>query len=349
MFPNLAKKLATGAAVLGASIALPVQGLFSQLQDAPDFVEVACAQDSSLTSAMEDMGYVCKRVNYKTGYDLSSKRGTTMLQMDYKLHPPRFSWISLPCTRLSPLQNLTERDAFEWSNFEKKVACDLKRAEEVADAITCGLDAKPESDFAWEWPTHAARGWKSKAIQKLLAKLKKMNRLVFWCRFHGCAYGLTYKDIPILKGWTVLTSSRRLWLSLQRKCPGHPEHCECRGIAAQASAYYPAQMVREVTKAISHGWQDMEANQGFSLAADIEQYLLDIPAEVYGDQEPEIYVHEIEVRKQLREMSPSVFALSRTTFPQDPPTGRKLELIKQQMLRIHRASGYRPLAICSGC
>ena len=37
---------------------------------------------------------------------------------------------------------------------------------------------------------------------------------------------------------------------------------------------------------------------------------------------------------------PEVFALSRTTYPKDPPTGRKLELIKQQMLRIHRASGH---------
>jgi hypothetical protein len=41
VFPSLAKKLATGVAVLGASVALPVQGLFSQLHDAPDFVKIA--------------------------------------------------------------------------------------------------------------------------------------------------------------------------------------------------------------------------------------------------------------------------------------------------------------------
>eukprot|EP00435_Cladocopium_sp_Y103_P022896 s1673_g5.t1 len=289
---------------------------------------------------MEDMGYICKRVNYKSGYDLSSRRGTNMLKLDFKLHPPRFSWVSLPCTRLSPLQNLTDRTELEWTNFEKKVGSDLKRATEVAEAISDGLDVRPDADFAWEWPTPAARGWRSKAIQVLLAKMQKLGRPVYWATFHGCAYGLMYKNIPILKSWTVPTSSKRLWLSLQRKCPGHPEHCQCRGVAAQASAYYPPQMVRAVTKAISHGWQDLEARQGISLSHDIEHYLLDIPVETYGEEEPEIYVHEIEVRKQLRETTPDLFALSRTSFPKEPPVGRKLELIKQQMLRVHRASGH---------
>ena len=68
------------------------------------------------------------------------------------------------------------------------------------------------------------------------------------------------------------------------------------------------------------------------------------PSRIYGDQEPELYVYESEVRKQLREMSPKVFALSRTTFPKEPPTGRKLELIKQQMLRAG-ASRFRPFVL----
>ena len=47
-------------------------------------------------------------------------------------------------------------------------------------------------DFAWEWPTNASKGWKSKAIIKLLKKLRQLGRPVFWARFHGCAYGLEY-------------------------------------------------------------------------------------------------------------------------------------------------------------
>ena len=294
VFPSLAKKLATSVAVLGASVALPVQGLLSQIRDSPDFVEVACSQDSSLTASMEYHGYTCKRVNYKTGYDLSSKKGTSLLKLDFQLHTPRFSWVSLPCTRLTSLQNLTERSELEWSNFEKKVGADLKRADEVAEAISCGLDARMDFDFGWEWPTSAARGWKSRAIQRLLAKLSRLKRPVYWCRFHGCAYGLEYKGIPILKGWTVLTTNRHVWLTLQKKCTGHPEHAQCRGIAAQASAYTtPPRMVRDVTKAIIGGWQEAEARQGFSLTRDIEHFLLDVPEETYGDQMAEDGVPEL--------------------------------------------------------
>lgn len=230
VMPNLAQRLATSVAVFGATLALPVQGLMAQLQDAPDFVEVACAPTSALTAQMESMGYSCKRISFKGGYDLSSKIGTTMLRNEFQLHPPKFSWVSLPCTRLSPLQNLTERTEAEWSQFEKRVGRDLKRADEVAEAIEQGLDFRPDSDFAWEWPTGGVKGWRRRCIQRLLKKMQKRQRPVFWCRFHGCAYGLEYHGLPVLKGWTILTSNRKLWMSLQKKCPGHPEHAQCRGI-----------------------------------------------------------------------------------------------------------------------
>ena len=333
VMPNLAAKIATSVAVLGASIALPVQGLMAQIADTPDFVEVACAPTSSLTTKMEEMGYMCKRINYKSGYDLSVPAGTTMLKNEFKLHPPRFSWVSLPCTRLTSLQNLTERTELEWCQFEKRVGRDLKRADEVADAVCSGLDARPEMDFGWEWPTSAARGWRSKAIQRLLTKMEKLRRPVFWCRFHGCAYGLEHQGIPVLKGWTV-------WMSLQKKCPGHGEHAQCRGVAAQASAYYPAQMVSAVTKAISNGWIEADTKVGKTLTSDIETFLLDVPVEAYGDFPEEIFVKDEKVMEEVRLAEPELFALSRTSYPKEPPTGRKLELIKQQMLRIHRASGH---------
>ena len=341
VMPSLAKKLATSVAVRGAAITQPVQGLMAQLHDSPDFVEIACAPNSALTEQMEDYGFTCKRINYKSGYDLSSTRGTSMLKTEMKLHPPRFSWVSLPCTRLTSLQNLTERSEEEWCNFEKRVGRDLKRADEVAEGLCEALDADPEFDFAWEWPTSAAKGWKSKAIQRLLGKLEKIGRPAFWCRFHGCAYGLCFREVPVLKGWTVLTSNRRLWMSLQKKCPGHLEHAQCRGVAAQASAYYPQKLVQAICKAIVHGWQDKESDQGVSLHRDVEQFLLEIPLEDDGGgNHIELYYNQKRRIEEVHEEYPEVFALGRTTFPKEPPTGRKLELIKQQMLRIHRSSGH---------
>ena len=43
-------------------------------------------------------------------------------------------------------------------------------ADEVAQGIREGLDLRPESDFAWEWPTGAIRGWRGQAVQRLLKK-----------------------------------------------------------------------------------------------------------------------------------------------------------------------------------
>ena len=129
---------------------LPVQGLMAQIQDVPDFVEVACAPNSSLTAKMESMGFACKRYNCKSGYDLSTTTGTSMLKSEFKLHPPRFSWISLPCTRISPPENLCDRTELEWCQFDKRVNKDMKRADGVSEAICSGLDANPLSDFGWE-------------------------------------------------------------------------------------------------------------------------------------------------------------------------------------------------------
>ena len=180
-----------------------------------------------------------------------------------------------------------------------------------------------DGDFAWEWPTGAKKGWSSAAIS-----YPQVHAEVYWCRLDGCAYGLEFKGIPIRKGWTVLTSCRSLWLSLQKRCPGHPEHGECRGEAAQASAYYPPLMVKAVTKAVQVHWCSMEEKSSCSLASDVEHYLLGIEETA------------IEEENGRREEEPVIMALTRNRFPKEPPTGKKLELIRQQMLRVHRAAGH---------
>ncbi len=78
--PNLAKRLATRAAVIRAMMLAPTRGLLGQVSGNPDFMEVACAPESSLSSEMMKQGYSIKRINYKEGYDLESKRGTSMLK-----------------------------------------------------------------------------------------------------------------------------------------------------------------------------------------------------------------------------------------------------------------------------
>lgn len=66
VWPSLARKIATGVAVFGACLTQPVSGLIGQIAQVPDFVEVACAPTSGLTSRMEEMGFHCKTVRGTT-------------------------------------------------------------------------------------------------------------------------------------------------------------------------------------------------------------------------------------------------------------------------------------------
>ena len=335
LLPGVAKKIAVNAAVMGAMLLGPCHGLMGQLQDSPDFIEVACSPNSGLCLEMESKGYHIQRINYKEGYDLESKKGTALLKSTLKKQVPRFTWVSLPCTRISPLQNLTPRNDEEWAKFEKRQAHDLQRAYEVADGIMDVMENHDDVDFAWEWPANAKKGWDSKAISMIQRRMRRLGRSLFWCRLDGCAYGLCYNSIPVRKGWWILTSSRRLWLSLQKRCPGHKEHAECRGVIAQASAYYPPAMIRAATKATISSWTDYEESYGINLSLDVERHLLSLQHD--DDDEANHDVHMVE---RLRQEDPQVLALTRNRFPAEPPVGRKLELIRQQMLRVHRASGH---------
>ena len=171
---------------------------------------------------------------FKEGYDLDKASGTSLLQDLLQDRKPKHVWVSLKCTRLSSLNNLTQRDEEEEAAFQKRQARDLKRAQEVAGALDITLSNG--DDFSWEWPSGASKGWNSRAIQQLQRLAHKHHRHLFWCHFHGCAHGLEYNSFPVQKSWTVVTTCREVWLALQRRCPGHENHVHCRGPVAQASS-----------------------------------------------------------------------------------------------------------------
>ena len=329
---NLAKRLAVKAAMIGAMVLAPTSSLIGQLRGAADFMEIACSPESALSNEMIKMGYAAKRINYKEGFDLETRRGTSLLKQEIIHRTPRLAWVSLPCTRLSPLVNLTQRTEAEWAAFEKRQGADLRRADEVSDGICEGITNGME--FAWEWPTNAVKGWRSRAIRKLILRCKELGITLYWARCHGCAYGLKFNGLPVLKGWTILTTNRKIWLGLQRRCPGHTDHVECRGQVATASAYYPIQMVKAVTKAVASSWSDMDERARGSLGRDVEVCLCESS---YIDQEERMNWH-------VRSEEPGILALSRTKFPEEPPQGKKLEGIRQTMLRIHRASGHTSMS-----
>ena len=203
--PSLAKKLSVQAAVLGAMVLAPVHTLMSQMSGQVDFMEVACAANSSLSAEMEEKGFSIKRINFLEGYDLDTKKGTAQLRADIVSLKPRMTWVSLPCTRLSPLVNLTQRTEEEWGNFQKRQHRDLKRADEVSEAICEVLD--DGCDFAWEWPTGAAKGWKAKCISRLLSKMRSLERPVYWCRFHADFEELVSAN---LQPWSLALNAKEM-------------------------------------------------------------------------------------------------------------------------------------------
>ena len=93
-----------------------------------------------------------------------------------KSTPVGLAWVSMSCTRLSALQNLTPRDEFQMARFLKKRGQDLRRSEEVVDGLDHVL--RGGGDLAWEWPTTAVAGWKSRAIRKLEACEEAQQGLV---------------------------------------------------------------------------------------------------------------------------------------------------------------------------
>eukprot|EP00435_Cladocopium_sp_Y103_P048990 s1130_g14.t1 len=287
VMPPLAKKLAVSVATIGAALSQPVHGLFSQIAGSPDFMagspdfmEIACAEDSALRSSMASLGYACKRVNYKQGYDLSKKSGTAMLHTELKMHPPKFAWVSLPCTRLFPLQNLTERSLEEWSNFEKRRGADLKRADEVAEGLSNVLDSNPDFDFG---------GYGFHSNENVLGTSLMLSALEWWRRHLPTVHLLWSPPLsrPSLKDGKMLNVIKE----------------------------FPLTVTLSTT------------------SLDLRRTSLDLWRKMHQllNERP---ISGINLR------CPEVLALTRNTFPAEPPTGRKLELIKQQMMRIHRASGH---------
>ena len=193
--PSTARKLAANSAMLSAMMVMSVRGLFGQLSSGTDFVEIACSPTSSMTTAMEELGHHCTRVNFKSGYDLEKKSGTTALSQMIKEKRPRHAWVSLPCTRLTGLVNLTMRNEVEEAAFQKRQGRDLRRADEVVQAVEPMLEAG--DDVSWEWPTGAKKGWRSNAIQRLERLARRHGRRLYWCHFHGCAYGLQWRGHPV--------------------------------------------------------------------------------------------------------------------------------------------------------
>ena len=332
--PSLARRLAQAAA-LAATLMAPLSDLMGMTTNNLDLMEIACAPTSTLTSTFLDEGFQCRRINYKTGFDLETRKGTDLLAKEIGANPPRLGWVSMWCTRLSALQNLTMRTEEQMDKFLKRRGQDLRRCSEVVDSLEPILETG--GDVVWEWPRTAVAGWSSNAIKKLQKMIKRHHRQIYWIHIDGCQYGLQWRGQAVKKAWTLLTTSRELWLSINKRCDHSHEHVHCRGEVAQASAYYPPKLCKDICKVMKHCWQRRDR----SLEQDAQTYLLDIPKDDF-DVISSADLHRPHCGQALHPpQEHRALALSRTRLDlPTAPTGKRLEEIKQLMLRVHRASGH---------
>ena len=121
--------------MIGAAILHPTHEMMQEVCGSIDLMEVACSTKSALTTEFEKAGYQCERIHYLAGYNLDRKSGTRKAVDRMRERKPRMTWISMPCTRLSSLQNLTERTPAQWEEFQRRQQADLRRSDEIADGV----------------------------------------------------------------------------------------------------------------------------------------------------------------------------------------------------------------------
>ena len=390
--PSLAKRLAK-AAMLTTALMGPMRELIGAVQPQIDIMEIACSPESALTQEFVDNGFTGMRINYRNGFDLDSKKGTSLLVKEIKKKHPKLAWVSMVCTRMSSLQNLTPRTPEQQDRFLKRKGQDLRRCDDVVTGLEEVL--QHGDDLAWEWPSTAVSGWRSRPLQRLQKLIKRYNRQIYWINIDGCQYGLKWRGWPVKKAWTILTTNRNLWLTLNKKCDGTHEHVHCRGQVAQASSFYPPKMCKDICKAMKFSWMQ----QIDSLENMVEHYMLEIDNDLEETFDPGLHRHRGEHHQhhalplqalpgrrehhqhrdlpqqalpgrrehhQHRDLpqqalpgrqehhrhhelplqalhgpQEQALALSRTRLQlETAPTGKKLEAVKQLLLRVHRASGH---------
>ena len=159
-------RITAACCLMAAAIITPLNELMAAVCPRTDFAEFACSPTSSLASAMEKNQYEIQWLNYKEGYDLESQAGTAKAN-DWISTPegqPRFGWFSLPCTKLSSLQNMATRNFQQQSNNDEALKKVLKN---VDSNVGIALNIiRHGGDFAWEWPSSAYRGWNFKGHKK---------------------------------------------------------------------------------------------------------------------------------------------------------------------------------------
>lgn len=94
---NVASKVMQMVALMTSSLMSVALGANFEGRDG--LWEVACSENSWLTSAANEHGIPSRRINFAQGYDIYRPETWAKLQEECRLRRPRKLWFSLPCTK----------------------------------------------------------------------------------------------------------------------------------------------------------------------------------------------------------------------------------------------------------
>ena len=255
-----------------------------------------------------EMGITYQGFANDFGHDLAKKNVAKEVIAELYVKTPAFAWIA-PHVRGPLLQDgiVNSISPLQWRNHLRA----QRRCKDVAYVLAQGACAQMDGGrhFAWEWPMDLKYGWDCEATRLIFDRGRALGLDLYDFVVHGCAY---HRNPEVHgKKWRIITSSPSLATALRgKRCPGHKEH----PATPRGRAPLPLQMCSDSLEGIL--WE--LRGQGRSLREDVETWASG------GD-----FVGE------------AAYTLGRpTALPPEAPTGKRLQQVKDMMLRVHKASGH---------
>ena len=255
-----------------------------------------------------EMGITYQGFANDLGHDLAKKNVAKEVIAELYVKMPAFAWIA-PYVRGPLVQGglVSSTSPLQWRNHLRA----QRRCKDVAYVLAQGACAQMDGGrhFAWEWPMDLKYGWDCEATRLIFDRGRALGLDLYDFVVHGCAY---HRNPEVHgKRWRIITSSPSLATALRgKRCPGHKEH----PAVPRGRAPLPLQMCSDSLEGIL--WE--LRGQGRSLREDVETWASG------GD-----FVGE------------AAYTLGRpTALPSEAPTGKRLQQVKDMMLRVHKASGH---------
>ena len=259
-------------------------------------------------SMAADTGITYQAFANDFGHNLSKKNVAKEVIADLYVKTPAFVWIA-PHVKGALVRegHASHISPMQWRNHLRA----QRRCKDVAWELAHGACAQMDGGrhFAWEWPMDLKYGHDCEATRLIFDRGRALGIDLYDFVVHGCAY----HQAPDVHGkkWRIITSSPSLATSLKgRRCPGHKEHPETPG----GPVDLPSRMCADVLEGVL--WE--LRGQGRALREDVEAWAA-------GD--------DFEGETAYAMGGP-------TAFPTEQPTGRRLQQIKEMMIRVHKASGH---------